>query len=50
MRRLVALRRLEVELERESEILPLIVDVALGVEHGNELLRVARYGERRQRR
>ena len=49
VRRLVTLRRLEASLERESAILPLIVDVALGVEHGTELLRVAR-GERRRPR
>ena len=37
------------EEEGESDILPLIVDVALGIEHGNELMRVARGGRRHRR-
>jgi hypothetical protein len=42
VRRLVAAHRLEREIELASAVLPTVVDVALGVKHGNELLRVAR--------
>jgi hypothetical protein len=48
VRRLVALIRIEMEIVRESDVLPVILRVAVGAEHGNELLRVAR-GERRRR-
>jgi hypothetical protein len=49
VRRLVTLERLDLEAARESAILPVVVDVMLGREHGNELLRVARGGRRRPR-
>ena len=49
VRRLVREARAVMEEEGESDILPLIVDVALGIEHGNELKRVARGGRRHRR-
>jgi hypothetical protein len=51
VRRLVAVERLhrELEVQSSSEILPLAVDVAFGIEHGNELVRVASGGKRRRR-
>jgi len=50
VRRLVILRRLEAELAEASAVLPVVVDVALGLEHGSELVRVARGGRRRRSR
>jgi hypothetical protein len=49
VRRLVSLTRLELEAIPKSDVLPVLIDVALGLEHGSELVRVAR-GERRSRR
>lgn len=51
VRRLVTLVRLEIaeEDEQASEVLPVALRAAVGLEHGNEILRVAR-GERRRRR
>jgi hypothetical protein len=47
VRRLVSLARLELEATK-SDVLPVLIDVAIGMEHGSELVRVAR-GERRRR-
>jgi hypothetical protein len=49
VRRLVLESRMASEEQPDSEILPLIVDVALGIEHGNELMRVTRGGKRHRR-
>jgi hypothetical protein len=48
VRRLVTLERLDLEVARDSAVLPVVVDVMLGREHGNEMLRVARGGTRRR--
>ena len=50
VRRLVIERRAIIAEARDADVLPLIVDVALGVQHGNELVRVARGGRARRRR
>ena len=49
VRRLVTLERLDFQATQELAALPVLVDVMLGREHGNELLRVARGGRRRRR-
>ena len=48
VRRLVTLRRVELEALEETAVLPVVLRVAIGAEHGNELLRVARGGRRRR--
>jgi hypothetical protein len=50
VRRLVSICRLEAASREESEVLPVLLDVALGLEHGNELVRVARGQKRRRAR
>lgn len=49
VRRLVARRRLELEAASSDALLPVAVDVALGIEHGSEFLRVAGGQPRRRR-
>jgi len=46
VRRLVLGRRIETETARESAVLPVVLRAAVGLEHGNEVLRVARGGRR----
>jgi hypothetical protein len=48
VRRLVALRRIELEERHQTAVLPVVLRVALGAEHGNEALRVARGGRVRR--
>jgi hypothetical protein len=48
VRRLVTLRRIELEELRESAVLPVVLRVAIGAEHGNEALRVAQGGRVRR--
>jgi hypothetical protein len=50
IRRIVTTSREEraIELERQSEVLPVLARTMVGAEHGNELVRVAR-GERPRR-
>jgi hypothetical protein len=48
VRRLVTTRRIERESERE--LLPIVVGVATGTRHGNELLHAVRYGPPPSRR
>lgn len=48
VRRLVTLKRIELEALGESAVLPVVLRVAIGAEHGNEALRVARGGRRRR--
>jgi hypothetical protein len=48
VRRLVLRRRQEIEVASESAVVPDVLKVAVGAEHGNELLRVARGGRRRR--